>query len=517
MDFSKYDQSLQELHRQHQAYLQVADKRVMSVLRTMLHQALDLNDTELIGYVYHSMAFAEHFIMGRYQPFLKNLALSARYLLRCQDQSELMHVYYLVAIDSMNMGLNDISAYYFREARNIAEATGQNTSAAVLDQSIGHILLQLGQAKEARRYIKKSLQVVKKDKKHPHYFSNFTANYMNDVIACLELNLLEQAKKSFRTVTAFMEKHPNVFRSGTYLDYELLHLRLAVTEGDQKEAAVSFEKLVSLMKEDSMLHLYIEEIRKLISLLISRGQYAWIEEILAIIDDKGISPDAVDALKVMAGIKIDYYKASGQTEKLRDSYRELDSVYEMAAARQASSRVYINSLVQFTTNLRKEREELLARQNELINMREVDPLTQLPNRYSANIKLDEAFERAYHDKTKLGIVYLDVDGLKQTNDTKGHLAGDEWLVLLSRHLGEYAASHAFFASRFGGDEFVLIFENKEDGQIEAAMAAMKQNCPVPFSSGFYNAVPYGKQKSWDFLELADMELYKEKKQKKRQL
>lgn len=517
MDFSRYDQSFQELHRQHQAYLQVADKRVMSVLRAMLRQALDLNDTELIGYVYHSMAFAEHFIMGRYHPFLKNLALSARYLLRCQDQSELMHVYYLIAIDSTNMGLNDISAYYFWEARNIAEATGQNTSAAVLDQSIGHILLQLGQAKEARRYIKKSLLVVKKDKKHPHYFSNFTANYMNDVIACLELGLLDQAKKSFHIVKSFMETHPKAFRSGTYLHYELLHLRLAVTEGDQAEAAASFVKLMTLMKEDSMLHLYIDETRKLISLLIAKGQFAWIEEILAVIDNKGISSDAVDALKVLSGIKIDYYKASGQTEKLRDSYRELDSVYEMAAARQASSRVYINSLVQFTTNLRKEREELLARQNELINMREVDPLTQLPNRYSANIKLDEAFERACHDKTKLGIVYLDVDGLKETNDTKGHLAGDEWLVKLSRCLGEYAASHAFFASRFGGDEFVLIFENKEDRQIKAAMAAMKQHCPVPFSSGFYNAVPYGKQKIWDFLELADMELYKEKKQKKRQL
>ena len=517
MDFSRYDHSLQELHRQHQAYLQVADKRVMSVLRHMLRQALALNDTELIGYVYHSMAFAEHFIMGRYQPFLKNLALSARYLLRCQDQSELMHVYYLVAIDSMNMGLKDISAYYFREARNIAEATGQNTSAAVLDQSIGHIMLQLGQAKEARRYIKKSLVVVKKDKKHPHYFSNFTANYMNDVIACLDLDYLEQAKKSFRIVKDFMETHPNAFRSGTYLDYELLHLRLAVTEGDQAEAAAASEKLLSLMKEDSMLHLYMDEIRKLISLLITRGQYAWIEELFAIIDENGISPDAVDALKVLAGIKIDYYKASGQTEKLRDSYRELDSVYEMAAARQMASRIYINSLVQFTTNLRKEREELLARQNDLINMREVDPLTHLPNRYGANIKLDEAFERAYHDKTKLGIVYLDVDGLKETNDTKGHLAGDEWLVQLSHYLGEYASGQSFFASRFGGDEFVLIFENREDGEIEAAMAGLKQDCPVPFSSGFYNAVPYGKQKSWDFLELADMELYKEKKQKKRQL
>ena len=136
MDFSQYSQEFQALHQQHQAYLQVADKRVMTVLEEMLQEALKTENPELIGYVYHSMAFAEHFVMGRYKNYLKYLSLSATYLLRAKDPAEMMHIYYLVAIDSMNKGLNDIAAHYFYEARLIAEISHLETSAAVLDDAL---------------------------------------------------------------------------------------------------------------------------------------------------------------------------------------------------------------------------------------------------------------------------------------------------------------------------------------------------------------------------------------------
>ena len=517
MDFSRYDQSLQKLHAQHQEYLRVADKSVIGVLNKMLEKAQALDDQELMGYVYHSIAFAEHFVTGRYSMFLKNLALSAGCLLRCEDQSEMMHVYYLVAIDAMNKGLNDISAYYFQEARNIAETTGQETSASILNQSIGHIFMQLGQYQEARRLIKKALTGIKKDKNHPHYLSNLTACYMNDTIACLELENPKQAETSFKKASTILKKHPNEFRGGTHINYQLLRLRIALSGEYRKEAEESFDTLTSLMREDTMLHLYMDEIKKLVELLMEKKEYPWIEEIIDIIDEAGIASDAVDGLKTFAKIKIDYYKAVGNGKKLKDSYEEHDRVCELTVSQQKSSRIYITSLVEFTTNLRREREEIIAEKDALLNMAKVDALTKISNRYGANIKLDEAFETAYINEKNLGIVYIDVDGLKEINNTKGHLEGDEYLATLAEALGEEASKAGCFVSRFGGDEFVLIFEDKEDEEIEEFISRVKERSGVKFSSGIYNAVPYGKQKSWDFLELADMELYKEKKYKTRRL
>ena len=515
MDFSKYDQSLQELSRQHHEYLKLGDKKVITVLDEMRLRALAMNDPVLIGYVYHSIAFAEHFIMGRYFRFLKNLSLSSSYLLSCQDQSEMMHIYYLVAIDAMNKGLNDIAVLYFQEARNIAEESGQQTSAAILDESIGHILLQIGQYKEAQKYIRKSLVGIKKDKSHPHYYSNLSSDYMNDVIASLELKDMKRARKSFDQTKAFLEKHPKEFKSGTLLNFQLLRLRLALSDGNEQEAQESYEALLALMQDNSMLHLYMDEIKKLSLVLIRNNHHAWLEEILRIIDENGIAPDAADGLKLLISIKIDYYKALGRTRELREAYDRQETIQERIHTQQKSTRQYVNGLIQLTTSLRKEREQQLARQEQLISMAETDSLTGLSNRYGANLKLDKAFDAAYQNRTSLGIVFLDVDGLKRINDSKGHLEGDKYLMSLANALQNQAVQEGFFASRVGGDEFVLIFEGKSDKEIEAAMHSIKKRTKVPFSSGLYNGVPYGKQKNWDFVEFADMELYKEKQRKRK--
>lgn len=514
MDFTIYDKELEQLHIKHQEYLKVADKRVIAVLNKMLRRAMSMNDCELIGYTYHSLAFAEHFVMGRYRLFLENLALATRYLLQCENQAEMMHVYYLIAIDATNKGLNDIAVHYFQEARSIAEITKQTTSVAILDQSIGHIYMQLGRYKQALSFIKKAMSGIKKDPTHPHYLSNLTANYMNHVIASLGLNQLDQALVSFNKVRDIIQQNRDVLKSGTLLNYELLHLQLALRNQNEAEASDSYDALIERIRDDSMIHLYMDEIKSLSLLLIQQAKYAWLEEILQIIKHNGISSDAIEALRILAGIKIDYYKALGREVDLKIIYQEQDEIRELTLRRQQSLRNYIANLVQLTTNLRKEREALLARQSMLINMAEIDPLTKLYNRFAANQKLDEAFELALINKTKLGIVYLDVDGLKRINDLQGHLAGDQLLISLADALNKEAAICSAFVSRFGGDEFVIIFENKSDKDIRDYLTRVNKSSNVVFSSGFYNAIPLGRQKSWYFLEKADKELYKEKNQKK---
>jgi diguanylate cyclase (GGDEF)-like protein len=108
-----------------------------------------------------------------------------------------------------------------------------------------------------------------------------------------------------------------------------------------------------------------------------------------------------------------------------------------------------------------------------------------------------------------------VDGLKEINDTKGHLEGDKYLISLAKVLKKQSAKEGYFAARIGGDEFVLIVEGKTDEEIERCINAVREESGVKFSAGTFNDVPHGRQKSWDYLEFADMELYKEKKYKKR--
>ena len=87
-------------------------------------------------------------------------------------------------------------------------------------------------------------------------------------------------------------------------------------------------------------------------------------------------------------------------------------------------------------------------------MSNVDVLTGVRNRNSMNARVDWHVNGNFPVRTPFGIVFADLNGLKQCNDSGGHTAGDELLkkaaLLLRKHFGEYEIFRA------GGDEFVVI-------------------------------------------------------------
>lgn len=90
-----------------------------------------------------------------------------------------------------------------------------------------------------------------------------------------------------------------------------------------------------------------------------------------------------------------------------------------------------------------------------------DTLTQLPNRLLLRSRLNHAIKNAQRHKTKLAIMFLDLDRFKIINDSLGHLAGDELLQLVASRLSKRIRQTDTLA-RIGGDEFVILLENIND-------------------------------------------------------
>lgn len=84
-----------------------------------------------------------------------------------------------------------------------------------------------------------------------------------------------------------------------------------------------------------------------------------------------------------------------------------------------------------------------------------DILTGLYNRA---YYMEELSKMNTEDYLPLSLVLGDVNGLKLTNDTFGHLAGDNLLIKLSRILEKFTGVKGFVA-RLGGDEFILVLPN----------------------------------------------------------
>ena len=83
-----------------------------------------------------------------------------------------------------------------------------------------------------------------------------------------------------------------------------------------------------------------------------------------------------------------------------------------------------------------------------------DPLTGLANRRLLTERISAALNNARRNKSGMAVIYLDLDGFKLINDTRGHGAGDELLKVVAQRL-ESVVREEDTVARVGGDEFMI--------------------------------------------------------------
>ncbi len=127
-----------------------------------------------------------------------------------------------------------------------------------------------------------------------------------------------------------------------------------------------------------------------------------------------------------------------------------------------------------------ERKEL---QDQLVHEAYHDALTQLANRALFRERVSEALaERA--DDSDVTVLFLDLDGFKEVNDSLGHLAGDQLLVQVADRLRE-SVRGADLVARFGGDEFAVLVESPlgaHDAEAVARRIVDSLEAPFPIDS-----------------------------------
>jgi diguanylate cyclase (GGDEF)-like protein/PAS domain S-box-containing protein len=90
-----------------------------------------------------------------------------------------------------------------------------------------------------------------------------------------------------------------------------------------------------------------------------------------------------------------------------------------------------------------------------------DTLTGLPNRTLFFDRLEQALLRYRRHQTSTIILFIDLDGFKQINDTLGHSAGDELLCQIAQRL-EKQSRESDTVARLGGDEFIILLTDLQD-------------------------------------------------------
>lgn len=191
----------------------------------------------------------------------------------------------------------------------------------------------------------------------------------------------------------------------------------------------------------------------------------------------------------------------------------------------ALTRAMIEKSREVEDKLRVSSEEITSLRDNLAEARkkaDTDPLTGLPNRGSLDARLKDALVKARAENTPLSVAICDIDKFKAVNDTHGHLVGDEVIKFVASSLAKNGSDRLFVA-RFGGEEFVMLFEGvnpidaakelnevrQRVGQLDLKITSTGAKLgKITFSAGI--AELHGRKDTSAMLKAADTALYRAK-------
>jgi diguanylate cyclase (GGDEF)-like protein/PAS domain S-box-containing protein len=119
-------------------------------------------------------------------------------------------------------------------------------------------------------------------------------------------------------------------------------------------------------------------------------------------------------------------------------------------------------------------------EQKLLHQANFDQLTHLPNRYYMLSYIESAFARARRQRTKVSLLFLDLDNFKDINDTLGHGTGDELLKQVADRMRSLFRE-TDTAARLGGDEFLILLEGlQQQEQAAVVVNRITQSFKKPF-------------------------------------
>lgn len=162
---------------------------------------------------------------------------------------------------------------------------------------------------------------------------------------------------------------------------------------------------------------------------------------------------------------------------------------------------------------------------ELVRIASIDVMTGLYNREWCRRKMRSVMDRSAHEHTEYSLVFLDIDGLKNVNDTFGHVSGDR-MIMKTTELIQSRIRRNDVLCRWGGDEFVLIMAaNLEQTEhvvhnvlslFDTYNETGREEFKLSFSYGIVNIEPESKLLIDELIKQADDKMYEHKMSRRMQ-
>lgn len=523
MKFDEYDENVQEWVEQVLKSHTGNPDMTRKFCRKILRLGEENQDSRLLGFAYFYLAESYYFEnnCGKFMKFLY-LGIEHQNIARMGDL--LVRSYNFLGINFDNQGNIPAAVDFYLTSLQYCREYGMHYEAGLANCNIGQLYYLLHEYKTAVRYLKKARKCLNTNRKDACYSVNMMSVEISLAFSYFYSGNLEPALRCFYKIEEEDNKlFDDTYKITTYI-FEII-FNDAVAEYAKRDSLI--QKLISLLDQlPSLMDMY-DDAFMFCEFLLQSGRY---QELLHVLE-------RIELLSRQAGItnmqlrasryRIQYCQAMQQEADYLHAYAEYFRLSEqMKAENIAISKKSID--LRLDMEHVREKQRIIQKENEILQEKsERDPLTHLPNRSRLNDYSETAFENAYRNGTSLAVEILDIDFFKQYNDTYGHQAGDECLKKIAKLLHSLAGD-GIFCARYGGDEFIIIYENKTDAEILEIAEKLQRDVTalhlenirsgsspvVTISQGIRNSIPQNDSRVWDYLYAADMSLYHVKRTEK---
>ena len=497
---------------------------LLSACDQLLDYGKSMKDDALIGYAYFSKG-ETYYLLNDASNFYSQMIACMAPLEKVKEWSYVAMANNMLGIVSLNRGNAPFALDHFIKAISICQDYSLPDVEWIIHLNLGSLYLNIEEYQKSISHTEIAYRYIANHKDMDGYLESLTAILLGMGRAYLKLDwhdkYLEIEKKLKVECMPYLQDLEKIV---IYCYFARVHE--AIGESDARDY------WIDMVNEHTSTNMPImdvfDDFYDYLGMLLATEKYDDFFKAYTVLDDLTKHTLIKNLERKLLTLKIRYYRRVGQIEEYKIAsvlFFELSEFMERENRLMVSDMIVMRNSYMELTQINKKVEE----QNTFLQKRsETDPLTGMYNRLKLNEYSEEAFQKAKENEEKIAVEILDIDFFKQFNDNYGHQAGDDCIKFIANKLIDMSKENNVFAARYGGDEFVVIYEGLAENQVLEKASELRKaiydakmehkfslsDDRVTISQGICFGIPGAKDGYFAYLQGADKMLY-EVKQKSR--
>ena len=468
----------------------------------------------------HYYSGEAYYTLNNVEMVLYHISQALGYLEHVGEWEFVARAYNLTGITSVTIGNAPFAMNYYIQALSCCRKHGLDDFEHTVLINMGMLYYNHGAYDRANTYFLESMNYLENNHViNDHYFY-LAVDYIGLGRCALCSGDLAYAWSYEQKIREICAPYMDVYNY-SYLTFQVT---LYHASGNTEKRDHCISNIQSSLNHQIRIMDYFDDFYEYAGLLLEISYDKEFLQLVDLMDELAVQAKVTNLQRRIRELRIKYYKKKENTEAF---FREAAKFYEDTERMERANRAMMLEMMdtcQVLEEVQKEKSKIAAQNRKLEETSETDALTGLANRFRLGRHSAQQFSKAAAAHVSMAVEILDIDYFKQYNDNYGHQMGDSCICKIADQLKRIAKYEGVSVYRYGGDEFVVIYEGLSQKGVEEIACDLQQGIQfqhiphaysktsdvVTISQGICWDYPKEGEMLADYLQMADANLYRVK-------